>query len=56
MKDVASRVVCKGHETGTELGGSGTQQNGKAERHAVESAAGRDRTQDGDVTPDLGTP
>lgn len=56
VKDVASRVVRTGQETGTEQGGSGTQQNGEVERQAVESAAARDRTQDGDVAPDLGTP
>jgi hypothetical protein len=55
VKDVASPVVSTGQETSTEQGGSGTQQSGEAETHGVESAAGRDRTQDGDVAPDLGT-
>jgi tRNA C32,U32 (ribose-2'-O)-methylase TrmJ len=56
VKDVASRVACTDHETGTEQGGSGPQQHGEAERHAVESAAGRDRTQDGDVALEFGRP
>ncbi len=56
VNDAASGVARTGQKTSTGQRRSGARLSTKADGHGVESAAGRDRTQDGDVAPDLGTP
>lgn len=56
VKDAASGVVGTGQAPTTPPGGSGARLSSEPETYGAESAAGRDRTKDGEISPDLGTP
>jgi hypothetical protein len=56
VKDAASRVTSRVRTGGEGQGGDGEQRPDYIGTPGVESAAGRDRTKDGDLPPDMARP